>query len=430
MPAEVVSNDGGHRCEAGSRVARRRHSRTHHVVVILVSLLLMGTAHAGSARTRTRWVEPGVTLVRKVLPNGPVRMTILRIDPARVSIEPVTATQDLRGYATLGQVASRRSAVAVMNGDLSALWSGGIPAHILMTDGSLMTGGTVAGASFAFDADGTRAAVTRSRAHVVVTNALGDSIRVVRWNAGATSEGMSAFTSDFGSPEWPPGPLCSARLEAETGPAGSPGRYDVTALGCGSQLVREAGPGVLLVSRRAEDAGRWSAALERGESVRLKMGVGMARATQAFGGFPLLVHEGAVQPMPRSCTHVFCGRQPRTAVGLTKGCTDVALGTPCRVLLVVVDGRRPGWSVGSSLRSFASAMERIGAYEALNLDGGASSQLFLGRRSISRPAPGASRAVVSAIVVRRRMEPAVLTAGAIAGQEGRGPRCAEHRSWP
>jgi hypothetical protein len=356
-------------------------------------------------------------------------MTILRVDPAVVSIEPVTATGELRGYATLGQVAERGPGLAWMNGDLSAMGADGIPAHALMIDGALMTGGTFAGASFAIDSTGTRATVSRSRAHVDATDPFGRSVRVVRWNAGTADDGMSAFTSGFGPPEWPAGSLCSARLEAVANEVGSSGRYRVAALGCGPRLVRDADRGVLLVARRREEAGRWAADLRPGEPIRLKVGVGMARARQVFGGFPLLVHEGAVQPMPRACPIVFCGRQPRTGVGLTRGCMDVALDTRCRILLAVVDGRRPGWSVGSSLHSFASAMKRIGAYEALNLDGGASSQLILGHRSVTRPAPGARRAVVSAIVVRRRVEPAAQVVGAIADQEGRGRRCAGHRSW-
>jgi exopolysaccharide biosynthesis protein len=45
-------------------------------------------------------------------------------------------------------------------------------------------------------------------------------------------------------------------------------------------------------------------------------------------------------------------------------------------------------------------MRRVGAYEAVNLDGGASSQVLVRGRTVNRVAPGARRAVVSALIIR------------------------------
>lgn len=60
-------------------------------------------------------------------------------------------------------------------------------------------------------------------------------------------------------------------------------------------------------------------------------------------------------------------RHPRTAVGIA------AAGK--RVLLVVIDGRQPGYSVGTTLRETATIMLALGARESLNLDGGGSTAL-------------------------------------------------------
>jgi len=46
-----------------------------------------------------------------------------------------------------------------------------------------------------------------------------------------------------------------------------------------------------------------------------------------------------------------------------------------RVLLVVINGRRPGVSAGMTLQQTANLMRALGAREALNLDGGGSSAL-------------------------------------------------------
>ncbi|MCX4539448.1 phosphodiester glycosidase family protein [Streptomyces sp. NBC_01565] len=57
-----------------------------------------------------------------------------------------------------------------------------------------------------------------------------------------------------------------------------------------------------------------------------------------------------------------------------------------RLLLVVVDGRRVGWSSGLSITGAAELMKSLGAREALNLDGGGSSVMVTkGSGIINRP---------------------------------------------
>ena len=134
-------------------------------------------------------------------------------------------------------------------------------------------------------------------------------------------------------------------------------------------------------------------------AVRLRSGLPVS--AQGFGGWPGLVHEGRVV-VSQPCGPLTCALHPRTAVGLTQACFDRAATTRCRFLVVVVDGRRLGWSVGMTTHDLAEAFARLGAYEAINLDGGASSQVLFHGRSLNRVAPGARRAVVSALIMRRR----------------------------
>ncbi|MCX5410124.1 phosphodiester glycosidase family protein (plasmid) [Streptomyces sp. NBC_00335] len=57
-----------------------------------------------------------------------------------------------------------------------------------------------------------------------------------------------------------------------------------------------------------------------------------------------------------------------------------------RLLLVVVDGRRAGWSEGLSVAASAKLMKSLGAREALNLDGGGSSAMVTaGSGVVNRP---------------------------------------------
>ena len=70
------------------------------------------------------------------------------------------------------------------------------------------------------------------------------------------------------------------------------------------------------------------------------------------------------------------GVQPRTAIGQTESGS---------ILLLVVDGRAPGYSIGCTVGDCADILARYGAVQACNLDGGSSSIMVYQGREISRP---------------------------------------------
>jgi len=61
--------------------------------------------------------------------------------------------------------------------------------------------------------------------------------------------------------------------------------------------------------------------------------------------------------------------QPRTAVGLDRAGR--------RLVIVVVDGRQPGYSDGATLTEVAQILMDTGVYTGFNLDGGGSSTLVM-----------------------------------------------------
>ena len=70
------------------------------------------------------------------------------------------------------------------------------------------------------------------------------------------------------------------------------------------------------------------------------------------------------------------GVAPRTAIGQTRN---------GQVLLLVVDGRQVGYSIGCTMGDLADVMLRYEAYQACNLDGGSSSIMNYNGRKITRP---------------------------------------------
>ncbi len=95
---------------------------------------------------------------------------------------------------------------------------------------------------------------------------------------------------------------------------------------------------------------------------------------ESIGGTPVLVHEGKRWVGDDGSIFV-AGRHPRTVVGWNAR----------EVLLVTVDGRQPGYSIGLSLADSAELLRSLGATEALNLDGGGSTTLAAGATVLNRP---------------------------------------------
>lgn len=92
-------------------------------------------------------------------------------------------------------------------------------------------------------------------------------------------------------------------------------------------------------------------------------------------------------------------RHPRTAAGVTRDGRTL--------LLVVVDGRQPGWSIGATLPELASLLIEAGAWTAVNLDGGGSTTVWRREpggagRVLNRPSDGRVRPVASHLGVRIR----------------------------
>ena len=91
-------------------------------------------------------------------------------------------------------------------------------------------------------------------------------------------------------------------------------------------------------------------------------------------------------------------RHPRTAAGVTRDGRTL--------VLLVVDGRRAGWSVGVTLPELGRMMLDAGAWNAVNLDGGGSSVMWYrapretGGRVLNRPSDGRVRPVATHLGVR------------------------------
>lgn len=118
------------------------------------------------------------------------------------------------------------------------------------------------------------------------------------------------------------------------------------------------------------------------------------RAHSMLGGGPQLIKAGkiAITNLPEKITPAFVNEgHPRTAIAkLESG----------KLLIITVDGRQPGESIGMSLPVLAEFLFELGAVDAINLDGGGSTTMVIHNKVVNRPSDEAGeRPVGDAILV-------------------------------
>ena len=116
----------------------------------------------------------------------------------------------------------------------------------------------------------------------------------------------------------------------------------------------------------------------------------------AVGGGPRLLKGGSVintASEEKFRPDVARGRAPRTAIGIT---------SEGKLLLVCVDGRQPKTSTGMNLKELSMLMIKLGAVDAMNLDGGGSTTLYLTGKVMNSPSDGCERPVSQALVLKMR----------------------------
>ena len=141
-----------------------------------------------------------------------------------------------------------------------------------------------------------------------------------------------------------------------------------------------------------DENGDFSALTDRSE----KQGVVADRLVrqntwQTFEFGPVLVQNGEAAKLPNSF-YVNCHDgyyEPRTAIG--------QIG-PLHYIVIVVDGRREGYSTGATIPQLQQLFLDEGAQFAFNLDGGGSTTLYFLGEVINMPAGGKERSVSDIIM--------------------------------
>jgi Phosphodiester glycosidase len=314
---------------------------------------------------------------------GPVHAFVVKFKPASspATVDVAMPTTALPGTAHVSTMAAANGAMAAINGD----FGDGRPLHMTAVDAKLWESGLQHGSSFAVRQDEQATYVGPAKPNINVSGPTG-AFHLAAWNSGdPTGSEVVGYSPEGGSVEGPPDRSCGVRLRPSGGlfwTAGQKGiaqRYVVDDKRCkrSGAVGEQAGMIVLATRHSLTNTSRsFIKDMTVGQTgITVKWALqGMPGVTDVIGGDPMLLQRGTVvAPAPGQChSKYLCGKNPRVGVG-----TD-GNGT---VYYAVVDGRQSTWSVGLYLDDFAAFFQKLGATNAMNLDGGGSTTMWVAAKS-------------------------------------------------
>ena len=353
---------------------------------------------ATQASAQTTQLFPGATYETGVqfTPHGPVAIHIVR-GPRPVGLyrlRPVLSNETVVGRETVSAMQRRLAPQATgvgVNGDFFASKRGG-PSGVLLRDGVLVRKPNGERSSAGITLDGMLD--VRRVKFFGTWRGTGQRRALNELNEAPGPNGIALFTSDWGaatpriagsfavtlSPF--PSTLPNADLSAPV--------TDVTLNG-----PVPLSPGTAVLVARGNAAAKLQAEATLGTTVtsRLILQPGWETVADAIGGGPVLVRDG--KPVFRAneafTTSQLAPRHPRTAVG------QLADG---RVLLVAVDGRQPGYSVGMTIFEMAQTLVRLGAIRGMAFDSGGSTTLAFEGTVLNQPSDGSERPISTALMLQ------------------------------
>lgn len=310
-------------------------------------------------------VEKGVKYVRMIrfYKNKPVRINIVEMSLGvnqGLAVEPAIASETLASRNKISNIAGRDNAIVAINGGYFKPQTG-VPLGTLMINKKVYTGPIYDRVAMGIFDNGFEMARVQLKANVV-TNKGGlkiDNINQPRM----LSTNTIVYTPDWGEYS-PPSPKYGKQLVI------SGGKLVKTSYGR-SQIPKD---GFVIVGpQKSLD----TIANARKFKLDIKINPEWKDVNHIISGGPYLVKNGDIYvDMTAQKLASIGGRNPRTAIGYTK---DNSL------IMLTADGRE-GASIGLTLVELANLMKKLGCVNAMNLDGGGSTVMYVKGKIVNKPA--------------------------------------------
>ena len=310
-------------------------------------------------------VEKGVKRVRMIrfYNNRPVRINVVELSTGvneNLDIFPVTASETLSARSKISNMAKKSNAIVAINGGYFKPQTG-VPLGTLMIDKKLYTGPIYDRVALGIFQDGYGMARVKLKA-TVNTNIGGlklDNVNQPRMLATHTI----VYTRDWGETS-PQSPKYGSQLVVSNGKL-----VKFTQSSC---RIPENGFVIVGPTKKLE-----TIVNAKNFKLDIRINPEWKDVNHIVSGGPYLVRGGEVfVDMTAQKLASIGGRNPRTAIGYTKD---------NHLIMVTAEGRE-GSSIGLTLMELAYLMKEFGCVNAMNLDGGGSTVMYVNGQVVNRPA--------------------------------------------
>ena len=333
---------------------------------------------------RIKTIDEGIKHITltKYIKNRPVKINVVEVNRTinpNINISPALAKQDnLSSKSGIKKIAQESNSIVAINGSFFKPQNG-IPLGSLMIDGKLLTGPMYNRVAMGIFDDGMK-------------------IERVELNATAENENYSLKIDNINQPrmlstyvliytrEWgeyaPPSPQYGMQVAIKDGKIIEFSTNRLQIPDNGYVIV---GPKEKLLELSAQKT----------IEIKLNTNPNWDGVKHIISGGPYLVKNGEIYvDVTEQKLNSITGRNPRTAIGITED---------KNLVLITVDGREES-SVGMTLTELANFMKEIGCIEAMNLDGGGSSVMYVAGNIVNNPSIKGGIAISNAFTVSVNQE--------------------------
>jgi len=368
-------------------------SSRHLVFALCVLCALCGYSPAQDFKT----VHPGVEYAKvdNKIGSDPVKINLLRLDLKKVRLDVHHALDKAIGLETTSSIATRKGAVAAINAGFFRLDKSdfaGDNVGFLKIDQQLLSEPAM---------DRVALGITNLKKRTEILIGRWTFSGYLRWksrdhpnilmglNREVKDNEVILFTPAFAIslPDRPDEFRVVVRKNRVT---------HACLAGCGIPS-----DGFVLAGKGAR--GRFLQQLQPKDKIRFRWDAGRDApevgkpSEDAVAGVPQLIKNGKIDITweQEKASKAFAEtRHPRTAVAKLKD---------GKFLMMTVDGRQPGVSVGMTLQELAGYLLSLGAVDAMNLDGGGSTTMYLDGKVVNTPSDkDGERKIGDAILVTLR----------------------------
>jgi Phosphodiester glycosidase len=380
--------------------------KIHRCFVFLIILLNSVSIFAQDFKT----VQDGIEYaeVTRGTKEEPIHVNLLKLDLKKVRLDVVHALDAAIGLEKTSSIASRHGAFAAINAGFFKKGKGfdGDAAGVMQIDGKLISESFADRIALLINNDSKKTKISFERVTAKLFVTYDNFItQIVGINRPEENGEIIVFTPEF-----------------KQTPPSSEKRTDFIFSGCKYackkvEVIESKGGTVIaadmfvlrfdeakhdylaeyLRKQSAEITPKWFAITKTFQTSNPKNYKKIYKTEDIIAGVPQLIKDGkiAITWQEEKIGKEFVEtRHPRTAVAKLKD---------GKFLMITVDGRQAGFSVGMNLNELAEFLLELGATDAMNLDGGGSTTMFLDGKLMNKPSDKeGERSVSDAILVTLR----------------------------